>query len=202
MILSGNTLYGTTVWGGIGNNGAIFSVNTDSTGFAPLHSFNGSDGSFVHAELVLSGNTLYGTAIAGGVSDFGTVFAINTDGTGFTNLYNFTGGSDGGNPAEDGLLLSGNTFYGTTGGGSFSYGTVFSFSFAPQLTIILSGTNVILSWPNSLDGFGYAGFTLQSTANLSPAAWNTVFPAPVVMNGLNIVTNAISGTQQFYRLSQ
>jgi uncharacterized repeat protein (TIGR03803 family) len=94
--------------------------------------------------------------------------------------------------------------YGTTyKGGSSGAGTVFSLSFAPQLTIILSGANVILTWPTNVDGFNYSGFTLQSTTNLdSSVTWNAISPAPVVVNGQNAVTNALSGTQQFYRLSQ
>jgi hypothetical protein len=68
----------------------------------------------------------------------------------------------------------------------------------PQLTIIPSGANVILTWPTNA-----AGFTLQSTTNLvSPAVWSTVSPGPVVVNGQNAVTNPISGTKKFYRLSQ
>jgi hypothetical protein len=48
-----------------------------------------------------------------------------------------------------------------------------------------------------------AAFTLQSTTDLASAAvWATVSPEPVVVNGQNAVTNAVSGTQQFYRLSQ
>ncbi len=37
---------------------------------------------------------------------------------------------------------------------------------------------------------------------VSPAAWTTVSPEPVVLNGQNTVTNPTSGTQQFYRLAQ
>jgi hypothetical protein len=67
-----------------------------------------------------------------------------------------------------------------------------------QLTIILSGANVILTWTNTA-----AGFTLQSTGSLpSPAVWTPVSPGPVVVNGQNTVTDPISGTQQFYQLSQ
>jgi hypothetical protein len=55
-----------------------------------------------------------------------------------------------------------------------------------------------LTWPTNA-----AGFTLQSTTNLvSPAVWSTVSPGPVVVNGQNAVTNPVSGTQNFYRLSQ
>ncbi len=65
-----------------------------------------------------------------------------------------------------------------------------------QLTITRSGTNIMLTWPTNA-----LGFTLQSTTNLlSPAAWVTNSPAPVVIGGQNTVTNPITGPQQFYRL--
>ena len=141
------------------------------------------------------------------------MFAVNRDGTGFKNLYSFTRtagnigligtNSDGAWP-EAGLILSGNTLYGTTTfGGSSGNGTVFSLSFAPQLTVIPSGGNIILTWPTKTAGFDYTGYTLQSTTNLlSASVWTTVSPGPVVIDGRNTVTNLISGTQQFFRLSQ
>jgi hypothetical protein len=68
----------------------------------------------------------------------------------------------------------------------------------PQLAISKNGTNVVISWATNS-----TGFTLQSTTNLvAPANWNTVSPGPVVIGGQNVVTNAISGTKKFYRLSQ
>jgi parallel beta-helix repeat protein/predicted outer membrane repeat protein len=70
------------------------------------------------------------------------------------------------------------------------------FSSPAQLTIIPSGTNVILTWPTNA-----VGFTLQSTTNLVfSAVWGTNSPAPVVIGRQNVVTNPISGPQQFYRL--
>jgi uncharacterized repeat protein (TIGR03803 family) len=118
-------------------------------------------------------------------------------------LHSFTGGKDGANP-EGALILSGNTLYGMARyGGAYSDGTVFSLSFPPQLTITPSETNVILTWPTNYAGFDYTGYTLQSTTNLgSSAVWATNSPAPVVVNGQNVVTNSITGTQQFYRLIQ
>jgi len=72
------------------------------------------------------------------------------------------------------------------------------FSFAPLLTLIPQGANVILTWPTNA-----AGFTLQSTTNLVSAAdWSTNSPAPVVIAGQNTVTNPITGAQMFFRLSQ
>src|SRR5665213_2543528 len=210
LILSGNTLYGTAYVGGSGGDGTVFAVNTHGTGFTNLHNFTAlsnstnSDGTDPFAGLILSGNTLYGTAVGGGSLGYGTVFALNNNGTGFTNLHSFTGSGGGVHP-EGGLILSGNTLYGTTElGGYNDNGTVFSLSLgsvsasAPTLTIVPSGTNVVLTWPTNA-----AGFTLQSTTNLvSPVVWSTVSPGPIVVNGQNTVTNAVSGTQKFYRLSQ
>src|SRR4051812_33640858 len=39
LILSGNTLYGTTQNGGNSGYGTVFAVNIDGTGFTNLHSF-------------------------------------------------------------------------------------------------------------------------------------------------------------------
>jgi uncharacterized repeat protein (TIGR03803 family) len=102
------------------------------------------------------------------------------------------------------LLLSGNTLYGTaTHGGSTGNGTVFSLSFRPRLTIVPSAANVVLKWPTDYAGFSYAGYTLQSTTDLdSSAVWTTNSRTPAVVNGQNVVTNSITGKQQFLRLSQ
>lgn len=91
-----------------------------------------SDGAFPN-DLLLTNNTLYGTTESGGSSGYGAVFKINTDGTGFATLYSFTTtsgpsntNSDGASP-QAGLILSGNTLFGTAyEGGSGNGGTVFA----------------------------------------------------------------------------
>ena len=137
LILSGNTLYGTSFYGGGSDAGMVFAVNTDGSGFTNLHSFSiGNDGFNPHGGLVLSGNTLYGTTDWGGTADNGTVYAMNTDGSGFTTLHSFTAftdptrpfgtNQDGANPFAT-LILSGNTLYGTAEyGGTSAEGTVFA----------------------------------------------------------------------------
>src|SRR2546428_415217 len=99
--------------------------------FTTLHSFTAYpnytnlDGGGPN-DLVLSGSKLFGTASQGGSSQFGTVFKVNTDGTGFTTLHSFNYDSDGANP-QAGLILTGNTLYGTAvSGGSSGQGTVFA----------------------------------------------------------------------------
>jgi uncharacterized repeat protein (TIGR03803 family) len=135
LVLSGNALYGTTFSTGSSNGvaygwGTVFRMHTDGTGFAVLKNFSGSsDGKYPCAGLVLSGSTLYGSTAEGGNASRGTIFRINTDGSGFEVLKHFTGGMDGMMPLG-GLVVSGNTLYGTTyeGGGngpSVGYGIVF-----------------------------------------------------------------------------
>jgi uncharacterized repeat protein (TIGR03803 family) len=200
LVLSGTNLYGTTYGGGIYGNGVVFAVSTNALFFTNLYSFPGGNaGSGPHGGLTLWGNTLYGTTSAGGTSNNGTLFAINMDGSGFTNLYGFTGGGDGANPQAD-LILSGNTLYGTTAaGGSSGNGTVFSFTLPrPLLAIARSGTNVILTWSAS-----FSGYNLEFATNLvSPAVWNTNSTAPVILSGLNTITNPISAPAKFYRLGK
>jgi len=237
LTLSGHTLYGTTTWGGSSGDGVVFSVQTDGSDFSVLHHFVISDGAIPRTGVIVCSNvlyggtyngvngypnegsgpnglvllerTLYGTTFSGGISNVGTVFAVNTDGSAFTTLHSFSGGCDGSYPT--GIILSSNTLYGTTitGGDSTAYynggygnGTIFSISFPPRLTIVPSGSKIILSWPTNYFGFDYAGYSLQSTTNLALPVWSTNLPAPVVVNGQYTVTNPISGTQQFFRLSQ
>lgn len=210
LALSGNTLYGTVTEGGVWGDGAVFAVNTDGLGFTNLHSFAGypSDGAEPNGRLILFSNILYGTTYAGD-SGAGGVFAINTDGTGLTNLHSltmegynaasgFSTNSDGASPFG-GLSFSQSedTLYGTAMyGGTWGAGTVFSLSLPPpSLTIALTGTNVVLTWPANAPGANYAGFVLQVTTNLTQPVWNNV-------NGPSPRTNVLSDTQMFYQLKQ
>ena len=209
LIVSGNTLYGTAAQGGIAGRGTIFKLNIDGTGVTNLHSFtNGTlDGSYPRAGLALLNNTLYGTTEHGGSSTNGTVFAVGTDSSGFAILHSFSAStptdnnpnSDGANPFG-GVILSGSTLYGTTSaGGTSGYGALFSLTLAgPQVSLNRAGAEVIITWPTNA-----VGYSLQFTTNLvTPIAWSPAAPVATVVNGQNTVTNAVTGTQKFYRLSQ
>jgi hypothetical protein len=68
----------------------------------------------------------------------------------------------------------------------------------PQLAITASRTNAILTWPTN-----FPAFSLEFATNLaSPTVWQTNPTAPAVIGGLNVVTNPIFSTHQFYRLTQ
>lgn len=139
LVVSGNTLYGAAFSGGSAGNGTLFKINTDGSGFIVLHQFStadiygfNNDGTGPQGSLILSGDTLYGTASSGGSARSGTIFSIKTNGTGFTTLYTFSPLSsnpwtnyDGACPGN-GLLLSGDTLYGTAcQGGGLGHGTLF-----------------------------------------------------------------------------
>jgi uncharacterized repeat protein (TIGR03803 family) len=209
LILSGNTLYGTTINGGSSGVGTMFAVKTNGTGFTNLHHFNWSDdGGYPHT-AILSGSRLYGTTGAGGTLGSGTLFALNTNGTGFTILHSFTDvlgnlytNRTGANPFA-GLILSGDTLYGTaSAGGSSGRGTVFALNTnGLGFTILHSFTAI--SGPASTNSDGalpYAGLilsrnTLYGTANSGGSSGHgTVFslslPAPrltITPSGPNVI---------------
>jgi uncharacterized repeat protein (TIGR03803 family) len=133
LLVSNNTLYGTTKAEGPGN-GTLFCIATNGANYQILHGFgtNSNDGSAPLAGLVLDGTTLYGTTSSGGSNGDGTVFSYNLINSNYDELYSFAGAPDGNGPAA-GLALSGSTLYGTTAdGGAWNIdggpgqGTIFS----------------------------------------------------------------------------
>ena len=130
-----------------------------------------SDGAFPAPGLVSSGSALYGTAVFGGNSGNGTVFKINVDGTGFAVLHAFTAthdtasntsvNNDGANPF--GVVLSGNTIYGTAGlGGSSGNGTVYKVNTDGTGFEVLHNFGAVSGVTNS-DGVRKTGWFYRAT---------------------------------------
>ena len=128
VAIGGSTLFGTTIFGGDNDEGTLYSINSDGSGYRLLREFAGgaNDGADPGG-LTLSGSTLFGTTWAGG-DHGGTIFSINTDGSGFTLLHEFGGANDGCCPHPLSVLTqSGSTLFGTTyAGGDDYFGTVYS----------------------------------------------------------------------------
>ena len=77
MQAADGNFYGTTVCGGLNNDGTVFKI-TLSGELTTLHSFAQSDGSFPLSTLVQATNgNLYGTTSQGGASNYGTVFKLS-----------------------------------------------------------------------------------------------------------------------------
>jgi uncharacterized repeat protein (TIGR03803 family) len=128
LTLSGSTLYGTT-FSGESNEGTVFSINTDGSGYQVIHQFSGPPGIgfWPSAPLTVAGSTIYGTTSLGGANDDGTIFSVNADGGDFQTLHSFNLYAGGNTNAGLGLTLIGSTLYGTTTSSAGSEdGTIFS----------------------------------------------------------------------------
>jgi uncharacterized repeat protein (TIGR03803 family) len=123
LVQSGSTVYGMTGWGGAHDNGVVFRIDADGSGFQLIHSFVSAaeGGQNPYGSLLLSGSDLYGTASSEHTGSGGTVFRVGTDGAGFRVLRQFSG-TDGMWPYGS-LILSGASFYGlnTYGGVDTGY---------------------------------------------------------------------------------
>ena len=114
-------LYGTTVWGGACDEGSVYRVLTDGTGYGLVWNFSesGGDGrSPWSAPSQLRDGSLIGCTARGGQFDCGAVYRMNNDGTGYQVLHSFDQVHDASEPfsrlieASDGLVY-GTAFYGS-----------------------------------------------------------------------------------------
>jgi uncharacterized repeat protein (TIGR03803 family) len=134
-------LYGTTLEGGTHNNGIIFSIGQDGTGYQVLVSLHNSIGDESHSCFVIANNILYGMTASGGADDEGVIFSFDPAAptptptatptptpANFQTLYSFACIALGKEP-HGRLTLdpNGTTLYGMTRkGGGRGFGVVFS----------------------------------------------------------------------------
>ncbi len=114
------TLYGGTVYGGAGEDGVIFSVQTDGSAYTILHAFSGADGINPTGMLQYSpGSGLIGITSAGGANvgvsnGQGVLFAIEKTGV-FKLLHKFQ--TQTGSSPNSVLLGRNDLVFGTTAEG-------------------------------------------------------------------------------------
>jgi uncharacterized repeat protein (TIGR03803 family) len=125
LVSDGTFLYGTTSDGGVTDNGTIYKLKLDGSGFTKLYDFDDTNGSHPYDALIYDGTFLYGTTISGGDNGQGVIFKIKPDGSGFTKLFDFQYTATGAYPYGP-LITDGTYLYGATSqGGSAFYGTVY-----------------------------------------------------------------------------
>ena len=124
MTLIGTVLYGTTLTGGQHDNGSIFGINDDGSGYSSPLLFNfptsatNNSGDQPFSNFVAVGSVLYGMASMGGhkggSTGDGVIFSFDTSSDTYTRLHSFDG-ADGFDPHGQ-LILdpNGHTFYGMT----------------------------------------------------------------------------------------
>lgn len=127
---SDGMLYGTTQIGGGFDEGTVFRIAKDGTGFAVMHAFLlSAEGGIPYGQLIEDQNGyLYGTFAEGGSGNGGGVFRIRTDGTGFQVLKNFSFSVfEGASPLGTLTEAPNGRLYGTTASGGTEFkGTIFS----------------------------------------------------------------------------
>lgn len=213
LVLANGVLYGMTLFGGIANNGTIFQINTDGTGYQKIHDFGGiNNGASPYGSLIVSGSTLYGMSSGGGTNGVGAVFSIETSGTNFQILHSFSL-YELNKPFGD-LTLSNSTLYGmaalggtnglglggvfqvNTDGSGYQFVHIFSFGpldtqdgSQPTGTLLLSGSQLY-----GMTYFGGSGANYGAVFSLAGANGGgggggvgslkvTILPAAVVTAG-------------------
>jgi uncharacterized repeat protein (TIGR03803 family) len=188
--------YGTAdgYYGGLFNDGKVFSLDASTGTFATLHAFDSSDGRTPDGPVVLgpSGN-YYGTVAYGGAHNDGTIYSITPSGT-FTLLHNFHG-PDGTTPQGGGLVAGpGGILYGVANyGGASGLGTIFSIKPSGAFSTVFSFDGAHGSYPNGTLLIGNDGNFYGSTTGGGASDSGTVFQlsltGPVVT-----VLHSFSGT--------
>ncbi len=186
----GTYLYGMTEIGGTSDDGVVFKIKPDGTGYENLHNFSLPSGTIPLGALELVGSTLYGLTYQGGTADLGTLFKINTDGSGYQTLMDFDGIANGYEVLGT-LCYCNNALYGmTTSGGANDLGTIFKYIIPPATpgiptvsgfspasgpigtTVTITGTNFSATPANNTVQFN--GTTAVVTASTSTSISTTV----------------------------
>jgi len=188
LIVSGGTLYGSTVAGGPDRDGVVFSVPIGGGTPTPLGSFTGSNGSQPTGDLALSDGILYGTTREGGTSNDGVIFSVPVTGGTPTALASFDV-TNGAAPFS-GPTLSGTMLYGlTTGGGGDGYGDVYSFPIGGGAINVLASFDV----PDGVDSVGdplISGNILYGTTGAGgDDGFGDVFSVPTAGVSLSVMAS-------------
>lgn len=162
FLLAGNTLYGTTQFGGgtgcaakyTTGCGTVFSIGTSGGAYKTLYRFaGGKNAAWPATALTALGGTMYGTGLEGAgttscgftLPGCGSIYSINAAGK-EQLAHAFTGGKDGKLPNSTPIVING-ILYGTTifGGGSGcggnGCGTVYTYDPSKNVETVLLAFN-------------------------------------------------------------
>ncbi|MES2287214.1 MAG: choice-of-anchor tandem repeat GloVer-containing protein [Bacteroidota bacterium] len=166
LIFDGTFLYGMTQVGGSNNDGVLFKIKTDGTGYLRLIDFESTvSGQYPHGELISDGTFLYGMTRQGDIEncsvDCGVNFKIKQDGTGYSRLHDIEVTNE---QYPDGDLNSNkNYLYGMSLWGGINNGGVI-FKYGLKNSVAENNSEIHFSvYPNPSSGI--LNLNLTSSAN-------------------------------------
>jgi uncharacterized repeat protein (TIGR03803 family) len=178
------TLYGVSLAGGTANNGVVFRIGTDGTGYTILHSFTNGEALSPQSALVVKNNLLYGLTLSGGTTFSGTIYQLATNGANFTVLKNFTNALTGTNPKGQPVLAGNSLFDVANTGGPNNGGTVFRFVLAPTISA--------QPQPQTVASGGNASFSV-SVVDEFPVTYQWFFNTSTLLGGQTASTLNLTG---------
>jgi uncharacterized repeat protein (TIGR03803 family) len=192
------TLYGTTEYGGSGNEGTVFSLNPKTGAEAVVASFNyGNDPELPVAGLTSMSGLLYGGSDFGGANGQGTLFSVNPATGAVTEVHSFTGST----PVEDGGLAdrSGKLEVTSSNSGSAGIGSVVTINPSNgkantlfTFTGLSTGTAPLAPLLNK--GSTLYGTTVQGGAGCNGSGCGTVFSVNPATGAETIIYEFGSGS--------
>jgi len=150
MQASDGNLYG-GCWLSFGGSGSIWQYQIGTGSLTTLYQFPAIGNQISYPTHLVQGpdGLLYGAATFGTADPtVSTLFSMPVGGTSITPLYTFTGGADGANCYEGVMFGTDGNLYGDTlNGGANGTGTIWEYSFRPDIPTVTAHSNTNTLWP-------------------------------------------------------
>lgn len=203
-------LYGVANGGGANNQGVLFSLNPDGTGYAVLHHFNNAAEGEYPATALCEGpdNELYGALYYAHATNGGCIYRCDLGGGNFTVIHGFSNGDATGYfPFSDLRRGPGGStkLYGTNlSGGANGLGAIYSIDTANGAVALVASFD---GYNGALPGPAYASspqFRMTAAAsgtlmygitmNGGPSGYGTIYKLDTATNTLSLVAGLTQQT--------
>lgn len=155
------TLYGITYQGGNSGSGVLFSFDLSTSALTKVNDFDGINGKDPWGSLLqASDGKLYGVTNSSGLNGYGLIFSFDPLSSKYTKLMDFDN-ANGAYPTGSLIQASNGKLYGMTEfGGSYGFGTLFSFD--PSTSVYVK----LMNFDDIIGGYPYGCLMLASDGKL------------------------------------
>lgn len=177
VIKGASAYFGTTVRGGVFDNGTLYRFDPTSKIHAVLHEFSTVSGRYPYNSLAVTATDIYGTASSGGSGSTGVLYRFRLSSGQYEVLHNFAIAADNGAfPYTSPTLLDGVLYGLAYRGGVNDLGCVYRFDLARSEFAMLRSLDVV-SGRKPFGGVTVVGEWLygMTSDHLDPAAYGTIF---------------------------